>query len=81
MPAPEHETCVHVAETETGTQVIERLRKELDPEIPAILITGSATPERVEEAKSNGYHLLVKPVLPAKLRTLINFKLRGTAAA
>jgi signal transduction histidine kinase len=70
-----------LAETETGTQVIERLRNELDPEIPAILITGSATPERVEEAKSHGYHLLVKPVLPAKLRTLINFKLRGTAAA
>ena len=69
-----------LAETETGTQVIERLRNELDPEIPAILITGSATPERVEEAKSHGYHLLVKPVLPAKLRTLINFKLRTAAA-
>ena len=70
-----------LAEAETGTQVIERLRNELDPEIPAILITGSTTPERVEEAESYGYHLLVKPVLPAKLRTLINFKLQGTAAA
>ncbi len=68
-----------LAETETGTQVIERLRKELDPEIPAILITGSTTPERVEEARSHDYHLLVKPVLPAKLRTLINFKLQKTA--
>lgn len=69
-----------LAEAETGTEVIERLRHELDPEIPAILITGSTTPERVEEAKVHGYHLLVKPVLPAKLRTLINFKLRGASA-
>lgn len=69
-----------LAEAETGTRVIERLRQELDPEIPAILITGSTTPKRVEEAKSYGYELLVKPVLPAKLRTLISFKLQRTAA-
>src|SRR5690606_27554926 len=51
-----------LADAETGTQLIERLRRDLDPEIPAILITGSTTPERVEEAKQYGYHLLVKPV-------------------
>lgn len=59
----------------TGTTVVEKLRTELDPEIPAILVTGSTTPERIEEAKMHGFHLLLKPVLPAKLRTLINFKL------
>lgn len=68
-----------LADAETGTQLIERLRRDLDPEIPAILITGSTTPERVEEAKQYGYHLLVKPVLPAKLRTLINFKLQNAS--
>mgnify|MGYP002621572754 FL=1 len=68
-----------LAEAETGTQLIARLRAELDPEIPAILVTGSTTPERVEEAKAYGCHLLVKPVLPSKLRTLIHFKLQNAA--
>ncbi|HKO86923.1 MAG TPA: ATP-binding protein [Burkholderiales bacterium] len=63
----------------TGTTVVEKLRAELDPEIPAILVTGSTTPDRIEEAKIHGFHLLLKPVLPAKLRTLINFKLKRIA--
>lgn len=63
----------------TGTAVVEKLRNELDPEIPAILVTGSTTPDRLEEAKAHGLHLLVKPVLPAKLRSLINYKLKRAA--
>ncbi|HKY01645.1 MAG TPA: ATP-binding protein [Burkholderiales bacterium] len=63
----------------TGTTVVEKLRQALDPEIPAILVTGSTTPDRIEEAKLHGFHLLLKPVLPAKLRTLINFKLKRGA--
>ena len=59
-----------------GTDLIERLQREIDPEIPAILVTGSTTPERVEEATRKGYHLLLKPVTPAKLRQLISFKLK-----
>jgi two-component system, sensor histidine kinase len=63
----------------TGTAVVEKLRSELDPEIPAILVTGSTTPDRLEEAKAYGLHLLLKPVLPAKLRSLINYKLKRAA--
>jgi signal transduction histidine kinase len=54
-----------------GTDVIERLRRELDPEIPAILVTGSTAPERVSEADASRYELLLKPVQPEKLRSLI----------
>ena len=60
-----------------GTDLIERLQQELDPAIPAILVTGSTTPERVEEATRKGYHLLLKPVTPERLRQLIRFKLDG----
>lgn len=63
-----------------GTDVIERLRRELDPEIPAILITGSAAPERVSEADANRYDLLLKPVQPEKLRRLVDAKLRRISA-
>jgi hypothetical protein len=31
----------------------------------------------LEEAREIDAHLLLKPVMPAKLRSLINFKLRG----
>lgn len=57
-----------------GTDVIDRLRRELDPEIPAILITGSTGAERVSEADAKRYDLLLKPVNPEALRELIGRK-------
>jgi len=60
-----------------GTDVIDRLRRELDPEIPAILVTGSTGAERVSEADAKRYELLLKPVNPQTLRELIGRKLRA----
>ncbi|HKB41646.1 MAG TPA: ATP-binding protein [Gemmataceae bacterium] len=60
-----------------GTEVIERLRRELDPEIPAVVITGSTAPERIPEAEAGHYDLLLKPVQPDKLRELITQKLQA----
>jgi CheY-like chemotaxis protein len=65
--------------SETGIDTIHEVRSLCGQDIPAIMITGSTTPERVEEAKSSGFHLLLKPVMPAKLRALINFKLKQPA--
>lgn len=59
-----------------GTRVIEELRQELDPEIPALLITGSTAPERVEQADQLRYNLLLKPVQPEALREAIRKELR-----
>ena len=61
----------------TGAHVIDELRRELDPEIPAILLTGSTTPECVEEASRFGCSLLIKPAEPDMLRALIASKLRA----
>lgn len=60
----------------TGTDLIDRLRRELDPEIPAILITGSAAPERIAEADAHRYDVLLKPVQAEALRALIDERLR-----
>jgi signal transduction histidine kinase/CheY-like chemotaxis protein len=53
--------------------------------IPAILITGSSLVGHEDEAVQHDYHLLIKPVLPGKLRAMIAFKLGmrsgGVAAA
>ena len=50
--------------------------------IPAILITGSSLVGHEDEAVTHDYHLLIKPVLPGKLRAMIAFKLglRGGGA-
>lgn len=60
----------------TGLDVIGILRARFDSVLPAILVTGSTAPEHIEEARQFDLHLLLKPVMPAKLRTLINFKLQ-----
>ena len=65
----------------TGIDVISRLRHALDPEIPAILITGSTLPERLEEARVNQCELLIKPVGVDRLRATIDAELRMTRSA
>jgi signal transduction histidine kinase len=60
-----------------GIDAIEALRKRFRAEIPAIIVSGSTTPAHLEEARTMNAHLLLKPVMPAKLRSLINFKLKS----
>jgi signal transduction histidine kinase/CheY-like chemotaxis protein len=43
--------------------------------LPAIMITGSSLGGHEDEAMTHDYHLLIKPVLPNKLRAMIAFKL------
>jgi len=43
--------------------------------LPAIVITGSSLAGHEDEAVTHDYHLLIKPVLPNKLRAMIAFKL------
>jgi len=57
---------------DTGIDVAQRLRQELDPEIPAVLVTGSITPDLEEKARAAGLAFLLKPVDPARLRQLID---------
>jgi two-component system, sensor histidine kinase len=44
-------------------------------DVPAIIISGDTAPERLREAHSSGFHLLHKPVRPAKLLALLAFVL------
>jgi len=59
----------------TGIDVVERLREALEPEIPAILVTGSTTPETIAEAEKRHLEVLLKPVLPDRLREAIDRRL------
>jgi CheY-like chemotaxis protein len=67
--------------TSNGLDAIESIRRTFRSEVPAILMTGSADPQLVSIAEERGFHYLLKPVMPAKLRTLVSFKLKGGAGA
>jgi signal transduction histidine kinase/CheY-like chemotaxis protein len=59
----------------TGVQVIDHLRGVFGNALPAVVVTGSLMSDQETLAAARGFHLLLKPVVPAKLRAMIAFKL------
>jgi signal transduction histidine kinase len=60
----------------TGIEALASIRARWpDRKLPAIVITGSSLGGHEDEAVTHNYHLLIKPVLPNKLRAMIAFKL------
>jgi signal transduction histidine kinase len=59
----------------TGVDAIRALRQRFGPQLPVIMITGSTMTGHEEEARKYDFHLLIKPVVPTKLRAMIAFKL------
>jgi signal transduction histidine kinase len=62
-------------EGRTGVDAIRALRERFGPAVPAILVTGSTMTGHDREAQAYNFHLLIKPVVPNKLRAMIAFKL------
>jgi signal transduction histidine kinase len=65
----------------TGVDAIKALRLRFGEAVPAILITGSTMTGHDREAHEQNFHLLIKPVVPNKLRAMIAFKLQVKAEA
>ena len=59
----------------TGVEAIRALRGRFARPIPAIVVTGSVLPSHEHEAQEHDLHVLLKPVVPNKLRAMIAFKL------
>jgi len=60
----------------TGIDALQALRARWPGQrLPAIMITGSSLGGHEDQALTHDYHLLIKPVLPNKLRAMIAFKL------
>lgn len=64
----------------TGIDALAALRTRFGAGIPAIVVTGSTMTGHDREAHELGFHLLIKPVVPTKLRAMIAFKLGVTGA-
>lgn len=65
-----------LADGKTGFDVIGRLRSAYRAAIPAFLISGDTTTERMHEAHANKLLLLHKPINPMALRAVVNQLLR-----
>jgi hypothetical protein len=51
------------------------MRAHFGAALPVIMVTGSTMSGHETEARSEDFHLLLKPVIPTRLRALIAFKL------
>ncbi len=58
-----------------GVDAIVALRSRFGQKVPAIVVTGSTMTGHEQEAHDKDFHLLIKPVVPHKLRAMIAFKL------
>ncbi len=59
----------------TGVDAINALRSRFGATLPAIVVTGSTMTALEQEAQDKDFHLLLKPVVPNKLRAMMSFKL------
>ena len=62
-------------EQRTGIEVIHLMRTRFGSDLPVIMITGSTMNGHEDQALNENFHLLLKPVIPTRLRALIAFKL------
>lgn len=60
----------------TGVQAIHAVFEELNKSIPAVIITGDTSPERLRQANSSGFRLLHKPVTPIELRATLQQEIK-----
>lgn len=56
---------------ELGTELVQRLRARLRPNLPALLLTGDTSLQTARDVRRSGLTLLYKPVPPAKLRIVM----------
>jgi signal transduction histidine kinase/CheY-like chemotaxis protein len=61
----------HLSGGRTGIETIEHVRAAFGADIPALLVSGDTSPERLQQSRESGYMLLHKPVSPMTLRSLL----------
>lgn len=67
-------------EGKTGLEAVDEVREELNEEIPAFVITGDTSPDRVREVAESGMQLMHKPVVPSRLFQMLSSMLGETHA-
>ena len=55
----------------TGPEALAAVQGLVGKDVPGIILTGDTAPERLDEARRNGFRILHKPVFPNDLRKLM----------
>lgn len=77
-PAPDViVTDFRLRKEETGKQALQVLRDHLQRPVPAIIMTGDTSPQRLRDARSTSALLLHKPVSTRQLREALGSMLEG----
>ncbi len=64
---------LRLRENESGVEVIESVREELNETVPAIIVTGDTSVDRIELVRDADDIILVhKPIKPGELRKVVN---------
>ena len=72
-------TDFHLQDGRTGIDAINRVCDNFGRPIPAFLISGDMSPERLRETQASSHHLLHKPVNPMNLRAIMSRLLKAGA--
>jgi signal transduction histidine kinase/CheY-like chemotaxis protein len=67
----------HLEDGRTGIEAIRALRAAFGREVPAFLVSGDITQQRLNETGAGTHHLLHKPVNPMALRAIMSGLLKG----
>jgi signal transduction histidine kinase len=57
---------------ERGPDAIRQVQHRFGAGVPAVILTGDTSPQRIREAEASGFHLLHKPVAAPELRLLVD---------
>ena len=69
----------HLQDGRTGIDAIAELCRVFGAPIPAFLVSGDMSPERLREIQATSHHLLHKPVNPMTLRAIMSRLLKADA--
>jgi two-component system, sensor histidine kinase len=71
---------LRLADNANGVEVIAKLRRHFELDVPALLVSGDTAPKRLAEARAAGLALAHKPLNAQKLRALIAQVLHSDSA-
>jgi CheY-like chemotaxis protein len=66
---------LHLDRDESGLDAINMIRRQIQIEIPAMIVTADYSAEAERETAIHGIELMKKPVKPAEMRSLLSFLL------
>ncbi len=66
---------LHLDHGESGLIAVEKIRRQLEMNIPAMIVTADYSEKAAKEASLHGLEVLKKPIRPAEMRALLSFLL------